>query len=308
MFVILGLAAALVLALTPAAGLQAGVFPPVIDLPDGHLPEGIAVGPGAVFYAGSRANGSVYRGSLLTGEGSILVPGAAGRVLTGLYVDERYNYLFASGAGGGTGYIFDTRTGATLAAYQLAEGTPTFVNDVVVARDAAYFTDSQRPFIYKVPLGIQGELPDQSAVERIPLGGDFVFVPGFNANGIEATPNGEWLFVVHSSRGELYRVDPQTGDATLVDLGGASLTNGDGIRRQGDILYVVRNRLNQIDVLELDDEWDSAVVLGTLTDSDFDVPTTVGLFGSALYAVNARFTTPPTPTTPYTVVRVSRQP
>lgn len=307
-FVIVGLVVALVLTLAPAAAMQAGAFPPVIDLPNGHLPEGIAVGPGAMFYAGSRANGSVYRGSLLTGAGSSLVPGVAGRVLTGLYVDERYNYLFASGAGSGQGFVFDARTGATLVTYQLAEGTPTFVNDVIVTTDAAYFTDSQQPFIYKVPLGIRGALPDQAAVQRIPLSGDYVFGPGFNANGIEATPDDKWLLIVHSARGELYRVDPQTGEATLIDLGGANLINGDGVRLLGHTLYVVQNRLNQIAVLELNDEWDSAILEGTLTNSDFDVPTTIGLFGDSLYAVNARFTTPPTPTTPYTVVRVPRQP
>jgi hypothetical protein len=34
------------------------------------------------------------------------------------------------------------------------------------------------------------------------------------------------------------------------------------------------------------------------------VPTTVAPFGPFLYAVNARFGTPPTPDTDYTVVRV----
>ncbi len=36
-----------------------------------------------------------------------------------------------------------------------------------------------------------------------------------------------------------------------------------------------------------------------ITDPDFDVPTTIDEFGKRLYAVNARFTTPPTATTPY---------
>ena len=36
------------------------------------------------------------------------------------------------------------------------------------------------------------------------------------------------------------------------------------------------------------------------------VPTTIAMFGSSLYAVNARFATPPTPDTTYTIVRVAR--
>jgi sugar lactone lactonase YvrE len=312
MFVMVGLIMAL--AAAPAWGAAPvsvsetkGAFPEIINLPNGHRPEGIAIGKGATFYVGSLANGAIYRGSLITGAGDILVPGVTGRAITGLFVDERHNYLFASGAGSGQGFVFNARTGETLATYQLAEGTPTFVNDVVVTKNAAYFTDSQQPFLYKVPLGRHGELPDQSAVERIPLGGDYVFVPGaFNANGIEASLFGRWLLVVHSSRGELYRVDPETGEATLVDLGGTVLTNGDGLRLQGRTLYVVQNRLNQIAVIKLNHDWTGGTLVNTITNPNFDVPTTVGVFGPWLYAVNARFTTTPTPDTTYTVVRSPR--
>jgi sugar lactone lactonase YvrE len=307
-FVIAGVIAALVLTLAPATATQATSFPSIINLPNGHRPEGIAIGKGTTFYVGSLANGAIYRGDLRTGVGAILVPGVTGRAITGLFVDERHNYLFAAGAGSGQGFVFDARTGATLATYQLAEGTPTFINDVVVTKDAAYFTDSNQPFLYKVPLGRHGELLDQAAVVRISLSGDYVFGPGFNANGIEASSNGKWLLIVHSARGELYRVDPRTGETVLVDLGGAVLTNGDGLRLQGSTLYVVQNRLNQIAVIKLNRDWTGGTVVNTITDPNFDVPTTVGVFGSSLYAVNARFTTPPTPDTPYTVVRVSRKP
>ena len=311
MFVMVGLIAALALAVAPAATTAAGVFPSIIDLPNGHQPEGIAIGKGTTFYVGSLANGSVYRGDLRTGVGSILVPGAAGRALTGLYVDDRHNYLFASGSTGGQGFVFDAATGATLATYQLANATPTFVNDVIVTEDAAYFTDSFQPVLYRVPFGPGGALPDQAAVERIPLGGDFVQVPGpfvFNSNGIEASSDGKWLLVVNSTSGDLYRVDPRTGVAVLVDLGGASLTDGDGLRLQGQTLYAVRNQLNQIVVIRLNRDWTSGSVEGTIADPNFDVPTTIGLFGNSLYVVNARFSTPPTPDTTYTVVRVPRVP
>ena len=42
-------------------------------------------------------------------------------------------------------------------------------------------------------------------------------------------------------------------------------------------------------------------------DPDFDVPTTIDDHGSRLYAVNARFGTPPTPTTRYDVVQVAKR-
>ena len=47
-------------------------------------------------------------------------------------------------------------------------------------------------------------------------------------------------------------------------------------------------------------------VLREISSPDFDVPTTAAAFGSRLYLPNARFTTPPTATTPYWVTAVQR--
>ena len=311
MFVMAGMVVALALAAAPAGVSEATAFPSIINLPNGFQPEGIAVGRGHQFYAGSLADGSIYGGDLRTGVGAILVLPVPGRQIVGLFVDDRSNNLFAAGTGSGQGFVFDAATGDTLATYQLATAFPSFINDVVVTRDAAYFTDSFQPYLYRVPLGPGGALPDQPAVERILLSGDFVQVPGsfvFNSNGIEASSDGKWLLIVNSTTGELYRVDPRTGNALKVDLGGASLPNGDGLRLQGRTLYVVQNFLNQIAVIKLNHDWASGSVESRITDPKFDVPTTIGLFGSSLYAVNARFTTPPAPNTTYTIVRVSRLP
>jgi sugar lactone lactonase YvrE len=140
--------------------------------------------------------------------------------------------------------------------------------------------------------------------EAIELGGDFTQVAGFNTNGIAATPNGKWLIIVNSTLGTLYRVDPNSGYATLINLSGATLPNGDGILLEGRKLYVVQNQLNQIAVVKLSPDFTSGEVVDTITDNDFRVPTTVASFGRYLYAVNARFGTPPTPDTEYEVVQV----
>jgi hypothetical protein len=52
----------------------------------------------------------------------------------------------------------------------------------------------------------------------------------------------------------------------------------------------------------------AAEVVDTITTDDaaFRVPTTIARHGHDLYAVNARFGTPPTPATDYDVVSVSR--
>jgi sugar lactone lactonase YvrE len=282
--------------------LAGASFPSVISLPNGWLPEGIAVGNGHTFYAGSRADGAVYRGDLRTGKGDKFIPGVAGRVATGLKFDR--GKLFVSGASTGKAWVYDATTKAQLKEYQLAPvGAATFVNDVVVTKDAAFFTDSTRNVIYRVALGSDGSLGDATTLTPT---GDFQPAPGFNLNGIDATPNGKWLIAVQSNTGKLYRIDPTTGAATLIDLGGTTLVNGDGILLHGRTLYVVRNQNNLIAVVRLSPDLTKGTVARTITNPNFDVPTTIARFGSRLYAVNARFTTPPTPTTPYTVVQVRR--
>ena len=291
-------------ALIAAAPAQA--FPDVIPLPDGFQPEGIAVGTGSTFYVGSIPTGAIYRGDLRTGEGEVLVPAQPGRAAIGLKYDERTGLLFVAGGPTGYAYIYDGQIGANVAEIQLTTAT-SFINDVVITRDAAYFTNSSQPILYRVPLENNGELPATPTVEEIPLSGDYQFVPNaFNANGIAATPNGKTLIIVNSADGALYNVDPATGVATRIDLGGAAVPNGDGILLQGKTLYVVQNRLNQIAVVELNPQLTEGTITETITSPDFRVPTTIARFGNALYAVNARFGTPPTPDTEYEVVRVPR--
>ena len=47
-------------------------------------------------------------------------------------------------------------------------------------------------------------------------------------------------------------------------------------------------------------------VVSRTTSPNFDVPTTIAEYGNRFYLPNARFTTTPTPTTPYTAVAVPR--
>ena len=307
LFVILGIII-LVFGLIPTGiAAYAETFPGIILLPDGFRPEGVVVGRGHHIYAGSLANGAIYRSDLRTGAGEIIVSGQEGRIAVGLSFDKRSNFLFVAGGGTGAGYVYDAQTGATVEVYQLtAPGS--FINDVVVTRSAAYFTDSFRPFLYRIALGPRGQLPDPSTVEEIPLSGDFVFIPmAFNTNGIDATPNGKSLLIVNSETGELYNVDPQSGDAFLIDLGGETVPSGDGILLDGKTLYVVQNRLNQIAVVQLNAELTAGEITALITNPAFDVPTTIAEFGNSLYAVNARFGTPPSPETEHEIVQVTKE-
>src|SRR5262245_33644789 len=185
---------ALLLAQAPAGARAAETWPNVIALPNGWLPEGVVTGHGPVIYSGSRANGAIYAADLRTGEGAILVPGQAGRVAVGLSFDARTNYIFAAGGATGKAYVYDADTGALVEEYTLtAPGT--FINDVIVTRGAAYFTESRLPLYYRIPLGPGGSLPAPNAVEEIPLSGDWQQLSGNNANGIEATSNGKALII-----------------------------------------------------------------------------------------------------------------
>ena len=304
--IMMGLLIALFAISPGTAGIaEAQAFPSLIDLPDGFRPEGIVIGHGPVIYAGSLADGSIYEANLRTGTGHVLVAGEAGKVAVGLGYDTRSNRIFVSGGGTGTATVYDAETGEEVMTYQLTDESATFINDVIVTRDAAYFTDSFQPVYYRLPLLADGRLADPSEVETIELVGDFDFIPGgFNSNGIVAAPNGHDLIIVHSSLGKLYHVEPLTGNTTEIDLGGDTVSAGDGLLLIGHRLYVVQNSLNQITVIELKFDLTEGEVIDVLTDSDFDVPTTIDNLGSSLYAVNARFSTTPTPDTTYHIVKV----
>jgi sugar lactone lactonase YvrE len=300
-----GLAAALTISAPALHADSSRRSPDTIALPNGFQPEGIAIGRGGTIYAGSIPTGAIYAADLRTGEGSILVPGQAGRAAIGLDFDRRTDLLYVAGGPTGSAFVYDADTGETVAVFRLTTDPATFINDQIVTRDAVFFTDSRRPVLYRIELSRRGRLSPDAEVSEIPLGGDFEFVPGaFNANGIEVSPDGRELIVINSAVATLYRVDPDDGFATAIDLDGVPMTNGDGLLLRGDKLFVVQNRLNQVAVVDLSRCENSGEVDEVITSTRFDVPTTIDAIGRSLYLVNARFGTAPTPTTTYTIERV----
>lgn len=265
-------------------------LPQTIALPAGFQPEGIA-SKGKRLYVGSLVDGAIWAGSAKRGSGAVLVPGHPGRSAAGIEVVG--SRLLVSGGASGAIYVYDRRTGADVASHDVGG---TFINDVTTLRGSAYFTDSQKPVIYALPKSGIG------TPVTVPITGDLVHGAGFNANGIEAVRGR--LVTVQSSTGKLFTVDPATGVSREIDLGGATLPAGDGLLAKGRTVLVVQNTLNRIAVVRLSRDLRSGRVVRTITDPDFDVPTTITFARHALWAVNARFSTPPTPTTPYDVVRV----
>jgi sugar lactone lactonase YvrE len=261
----------------------AGSRPHVVPLPQGWQPEGIATRhDGNTFYSGSIADGAIFRGNLQTGEGKVFIPGQAGRVAAGLKV--RRGMLFVAGGPTGQAYVYNVRTGAEIAALQLTTGA-SFINDVATSRHAAWFTDSFQQQLYKVPIKDHHRV---GTPQTLPLTGDITFTPGqFNANGIDWT--GKRLIIVQSNTGELFRVNPHSGNATVIDLGGESVVAGDGILLdEHHRLWVVQNS-QQLTLIHLSCEYTCGTVLSRTTDETFDVPTTVAESDGYLAIINARF-------------------
>jgi sugar lactone lactonase YvrE len=280
-------------ALVPVAVAQA---PTRIALPDGLQPEGIAASGGQLF-VGSIPTGAVYRVSARTGRGRVFVSGRNGRNAIGLKVAG--NRLWVAGGPSGRAFIYSARTGRPVRNFRVAPaGQDTFVNDVAVTSQAAYFTDSRRSALYVVPR-------DLSAPRVLPLP-DIPLRPGNNLNGIVATPDGNTLIAVQTNAGLLWRIEAGTGRATQINLGGASVANGDGLLLVGRTLYVVRNRQNRIAVLTMQPDLASGRLVRSIASRQFDVPTTIARIGDRLYAANARFGTTASENTRYWVTRVSR--
>jgi hypothetical protein len=270
----------------------AAPFPDSVPLPDDFAPEGIAVGVGSTFYVGSLVDGDIYRGNLRTGDGSGFVDAPAGRAAAGLKVDEAHHLLFVAGGPTGHGYVYDTRDGTAVADYAFTS-QPSLINDVVVTKAGAYYTDSFNPVLYTVPITPDGAL---GALETLALSGPAATIVGFpNLNGIDAPPSGEVLIVGHSTLGALITVDPATGASRQITLTGGSLTPGtpDGILLDGRTMWVVENFAERVVEVRLSPDLSSGKIVSARTDADLGgllrVPTTVAEHGDELALVNGRF-------------------
>lgn len=255
-----------------------------IPLPGASSAEGIAAGKGSTFYAGDLGDGDIFRGDIRQGTAELFIDAPEGRAAVGLKADVKNDLLFVSGGATGQAYVYDTRTGAPVAEFQLATGDA-FINDVTLTRDGAYFTNSRSAELYFVPVGVKGEIGEP---RTITLSGPAAQVtPGFNLNAITSVDRGETLIVAHSANQALYTVDPATGVSAPITTG--ALPNVDGILAKGDTVYAVQNRLNQVSRIDLSKDLSSGEVEDVSTSPLFNVPTTVALFGNTLALANAKF-------------------
>jgi sugar lactone lactonase YvrE len=297
------LAAAVLIGSAFAAPATAS-FPTLMTLPGATSAEGIASGAGSTFYAGDLFTGDIFRGDLRTGAVSLFIDAPAGRMALGMKADIPHGLLFVAGGFTGQAYVYDLRTGADVAVLQLADpSTGPVINDVIVAGGAAWFTDSESPHLYRVPIAADGSI---GTPQLLVVSGPAADLTGaFNLNGIDATQDGTTLLVAHSGDGTVYTVDPSTGASA--PIAGVDVPNVDGILFEAGRLWAVQNFSNQVTELQVSPDLTSATVLKVITNPNFEIPTTAARDGNRLAIVNAKFDTgfPPTATT-FEVVVVER--
>jgi DNA-binding beta-propeller fold protein YncE len=105
--------------------------------------------------------------------------------------------------------------------------------------------------------------------------------PGFNANGVVVTPDGQHVIFTVTNSGKLYRVTPGAGGGArqikeiAIDRG--PLTSADGLEIDGHTLFTVRNRDDLLVALTMSEDYASAKVTGERRDPLFKTPTSVAL-------------------------------
>ena len=256
------------------------------------FPEGIAYwSDTGAFYVGSTTDGTVFRGNV---EGDskrtevFLEPGTDGRkTATGMEVDAE-GQLFIAGGDTGEIFVYDTESGDLVRRLSTPEAEATFLNDVAVTPEGdAYFTDSMRPVLFRVPATGDGVSEPEPWLnfEGTPL----EYEESFNLNGIDATDDGRYLITVQSNTGELFRIDTESKEVVEIDLGGETLANGDGLLLDGGTVYVLRNQQELIVPVALSGDYTSGEAGEGFTDPSFAYPTTMAKHGGRLLVVNSQF-------------------
>ncbi|HUR84580.1 MAG TPA: hypothetical protein VMY78_04485 [Solirubrobacteraceae bacterium] len=267
-------------------------------------PEGIAL-KGKTFFVSSTTDGTIFKGNTRQSALTAFAPGGADGRSTAVGLDVSKSRLFVAGGGTGKAWVLSTKDGSTLKVLDSApNGAPTFINDVEVAGGFAYFTDSQRPIIFRAATSgtTVGDLEPWLDL----TGTAFVQQAGFNANGITSFDEGKKLAIVQSNTGKLFTIRTSNKAVREIDLGSANVVNGDGLEAHGSRLYVVRNADNEVAVVKLRRNKSVGRIVDTIKSDLFAFPTTAARDGKRLLVVNSQFDKRPTdnPVLPFTVASV----
>ncbi|MFE2284094.1 SMP-30/gluconolactonase/LRE family protein [Streptomyces sp. NPDC059443] len=290
----LTLAAAPAAQATQTATQTGGRISTAFTLPGAKVfPEGIAADPrtGTV-YVGSYTDGTIYRARSGERTAEVFLPsGTDGRhTANGLRVDG-HGRLWVTDSTSGVS-VYDTRSGARLAHFEIPGSDPRFLNDLAVTPDGtAYLTDSVRAVVYRVT-------PDQLATGSGPLlpaydlSGLLAPSPAgsFTLNGITADPSGRFLLTVDMTAGDLYRIDPRSGAISRVALTGGDLKTADGLDlAPGGVLRAAQNTRNTLSRWQLSADGTRARLVHTITDPSLQIPTTLAQLPGRTLVVRSQF-------------------
>ena len=275
-------------------------------------PEGVVYDQRTkAFYGGSVSDGALYKGTLNDPTAEVFLPAGTpdGRTeAVGVNVDKE-GRLYVAGGSTGTLFVYDIETKEPVARFETGEGG--FINDVTITKKGdVYFTDSFRPFIYKVTeeqVEAGGGVP-----EAIPLAPEVNYGPGtqnpaspFNANGIRATQNGKYVIFADTNDGKLYRLETATNEIQEIQVQGRT-DNPDGLELRGHTLYVVDNQNELIVKVRLSGNYLEGRVVSNTTSPEFHTPTTVSIAGGRLLVANAEFFDQSEAGPPYYVVSIPK--
>ena len=307
----------LVIALLGALALSTGAIAQAVRIAEdvreyevpASPPEGVVYDQKTqAFYGGSVSDGLIYKGTLDDPTAEVFLPaGSDGRnEAIGVNVDNE-GRLYIAGGSSGTLYVYDIETKELIARFETGEGG--FINDVAISKNGdVYFTDSIRPFIYRVS---EDQVEDGGGTpEAIPLTPEVDYQGFPNANGIRITPNGKYIIFADSNDGKLYRMVPAEDptDREISEIGGVrgQTDNPDGLELRGHTLYVVNNQDELIVEVRLSGDYLGGRVVGNTTTPEFHTPTTASLAGGRLLVANAEFFDQAEPGPPFYVVSIPR--
>jgi Cu-Zn family superoxide dismutase len=267
----------------------------VLALPEAAAyPEGVTVDPatGAV-YTNSANTGVVFRVDPDTGETSLVgdpLDMADARttppvsVALGLKADGE-GRLWVAGARTGSMHVLDIATGQRVARFTTPEGAA-LINDVALTSDAAFFTDTLRPVLWRAARDavVDAKLEPWLSFEGTAL--EYGEEP--NLNGIVATPDGRYLLVVQMKAGRLFRIDTQTREVAMIETGDSALDGGDGLALLGQRLFVVRQWSEEIVALDLSADFATATEAKRLKFAELAWPATAAVRGDRLIVANSQ--------------------
>ncbi|CAH0999344.1 hypothetical protein LEM8419_00642 [Neolewinella maritima] len=266
-------------------GPVANQIVPIIITEQAKFPEGIAYDATTNrVYTGSTVDGTIYAG-LKTDSRLQPLPTTGASIGVAVGMDISGTDLYVAGGPTGSAYVVNLGNNQVreLPSDEVPAGDSTFINDVTVGADGtAYLTDSYFPVLYRYTGGdsLESWLDLDSTIIN--------YQASFNLNGIVIAPGDRYLLTVQSNTGILFRIDVTDRSVTEVNVGGFSLTAGDGLALDNDLLFVVRNQNAEVVTIAMDGDYANGQVVGITNSPDFRFPTTVAATPDSLLLVNGQ--------------------